>query len=195
MNIAIFLSGRGSNFVSIAEAIKKGELDAKIVLVASNRPDANGLKTARAMGLPTAVFNRSEFDDGGSFADFMLEKLEEHNADYIVLAGYLRLMPPRVVRAYRNKIVNIHPALLPKFGGKGMYGMNVHRSVLESGEKETGVTVHYVNEKYDQGEIIAQERVVVKPDDTVEKLARRVLEVEHRFYPEILQKISQESYK
>lgn len=142
------------------------------------------------MGIPTVVFNRSEFEDGERFADFMLEKLGEFEIDLIALAGYLRKIPSRVVNRYRQRIVNVHPALLPKYGGKGMYGMNVHRLVIESGDAETGVTVHYVDDIYDNGKIIAQRKVPVNPGDTPEKLAARVLKVEHQFYPEVLQEIA-----
>lgn len=190
MNIAILLSGRGSNFEAIAAAIKRGELSARIRFVGSNKSDTQGLQTAKEMGIPTVVFNRSEFEDGERFADFMLEKLGEFEIDLIALAGYLRKIPSRVVNRYRQRIVNVHPALLPKYGGKGMYGMNVHRLVIESGDAETGVTVHYVDDIYDNGKIIAQRKVPVNPGDTPEKLAARVLKVEHQFYPEVLQEIA-----
>jgi len=195
MNIAVFLSGHGSNFESIAAAIERGDLNASIVLVASNRSNARGLQTAKEMELHTAVFDRKKFSEGKDFADYMLKVLHEHKTDYIVLAGYLRKIPPRVVRVYRNRITNIHPALLPKFGGQGMYGMNVHNAVIESGDKETGVTVHFVDEIYDHGEIIDQVRVPVPDDSTPESLAAMVLKHEHRFYPQVLQCLSDEFHK
>ncbi len=190
MNIAVFLSGTGSNFESIASAIERKELEATVTLVASNKPDAGGLDKARRMRITTAVFNRKEFVDGESFADFVQMQLDDCNVDLIVLAGYLRKIPPKVIRVYQNRIVNIHPALLPDFGGKGMYGMNVHRAVIESGVKETGVTVHYVDEKYDHGDIIAQRKIHVLPEDTPTSIAARVLEVEHQFYPIVLQRLA-----
>ena len=147
MNIAVFLSGAGSNFESIASAIERNELRAVITLVASNKSDAVGLAKAQRMGIRTAVFNRKEFTNGKLFADFIQTRLKECSVDLIVLAGYLRKIPPKVIRAYYNRIVNIHPALLPEFGGKGMYGMNVHHAVIESKVNQTGVTVHYVDEK------------------------------------------------
>ncbi|MDP8228671.1 MAG: phosphoribosylglycinamide formyltransferase [Candidatus Electryoneaceae bacterium] len=192
INLAIFLSGGGSNFKAIAHAIESGELDARIVLIAGNRADAKGLEIAGQMNIPTAVFNRAEFDKGSQFANYMLSTLKKYSVDLIVLAGYLRKIPPIVVRKYRKRILNIHPALLPQFGGKGMYGMNVHRAVIESGVKESGVSIHYVDEIYDHGEIIGQLRIPVLPDDTPEQLATRILEVEHQFYPKVLKQIVNE---
>lgn len=192
MNIAVFISGTGSNFLAIAKAIDEGKLKAAITLVGSNKPDAPGLTTARELGLYTEVFQRSDFPDGTSFADFMLSKLNDRNVDLIALAGYLRKIPQKVIRKYRNRIVNIHPALLPDFGGKGMYGLNVHRAVIESGVEETGVTVHYIDEIYDHGSIIEQSRVPVYPGDTPDTLQARVLKTEHSLYWEVLQKLSNE---
>jgi phosphoribosylglycinamide formyltransferase-1 len=186
-NFAIFLSGRGSNMTAILDAIDNRKLDAKVVLVASNNSDAPGLRVAEDRGIPTAVFDRSAYEDGEEFATYMLFTLAEHKVDLIVLAGYLRRIPPKVVTSYKRRIINIHPALLPRHGGKGMFGMNVHRAVIESGEKETGVTIHYVDEIYDHGAVIAQRTVPVLPDDTPESLAQRVLVVEHQIYPEVLQ--------
>ena len=192
MRLAVFLSGRGSNFQAIADAIERGELSAQIVLVASNRSDAPGLETARLRGIHTACFDRSAFPDGKSFAEYMDSELISHSVNFIALAGYLRKIPPYIIRKYRNRIVNIHPALLPKYGGKGMYGLNVHRAVIESGDTVTGVTIHYVDEIYDNGDIIEQRTIPVKPDDTPESLGARVLKIEHQLYPEILQKLALE---
>jgi phosphoribosylglycinamide formyltransferase-1 len=189
MNLAIFLSGTGTNFKAIAAAVGNGDIPARITLVASNKPDAPGLEAAKMMGLNTIIFQREEFPDGSSFAEYMLEVLKHHDVQLIVLAGYLRMIPPLVVRIFRKRIINIHPALLPDFGGKGMYGMNVHRAVIGSGVEETGVTVHYVDEKYDHGEIIAQQRVPVMLGDTPETLAARVLKVEHEFYPQVIMRL------
>ncbi|NQT35710.1 phosphoribosylglycinamide formyltransferase [bacterium] len=186
MNLSVFLSGTGTNFMAIAEAIEQGKIQAKIILVASNKPDAPGLKTAADMGFNTAVFQRQDYPDGASFATYMLDVLKQRNVHLIVLAGYLRKIPPRVIRAYRDRIVNIHPALLPDFGGKGMYGMNVHKAVLESGAKESGVSIHIVDEEYDRGRIIAQRRIPVMKDDTPDSLAARVLKLEHQLYPEVI---------
>lgn len=191
VNLAVFLSGTGTNFTAIAEAANEGRIPVIITLVAGNKPDAPGLQKARYMNIPTALFMRPDFPDGKSFADYMLSVLRKYDVDLIALAGYMRKIPPRVIRAYRNRIVNIHPALLPRFGGKGMYGMTVHRAVIEAGVTETGVTVHYVDEEYDRGEIIEQRLVPVQPDDTPETLAARVLKVEHELYPEVLGKLAE----
>jgi len=191
VNLAVFLSGTGTNFTAIAEAANEGGIPVIITLVAGNKPDAAGLQKARYMNIPTALFMRPDFPDGKSFADYMLSVLRKYDVDLIALAGYMRKIPPRVIRAYRNRIVNIHPALLPRFGGKGMYGMTVHRAVIEAGVTETGVTVHYVDEEYDRGEIIEQRLVPVQPDDTPETLAARVLKVEHELYPEVLGKLAE----
>jgi len=189
MNIAVFLSGTGTNFKAIAAAIEEGKIPAKITLVASNKPEAPGLMTAREMDFTTALFRRDEYPDGESFADYMLDTLNREEVQLIALAGYLRKIPPKVLRRYKNRIINIHPALLPKYGGKGMYGMNVHKAVIASGDKETGVTIHYVNGEYDQGEIIAQRKVPVLAGDTAESLAKRVLKVEHEFYPQVIKEL------
>lgn len=182
INLAIFLSGRGSNFEALQSAIQRGDLKAKITLVASNSADAIGLKTATGLSIPTAVFDRKQFSQGSDYSDYIFNQLAEHNVDAIALAGYLKKIPPFVVRHYRNRILNIHPALLPKFGGKGMYGINVHRAVIEAGEIETGVTIHFVNEEYDEGEVILQAKAPVYPTDTPEILAARVLKIEHDTY-------------
>jgi len=195
INLAILLSGRGSNFVALYSAVQRGDLQAKITLVASNSEDAIGLKTAREFGIPTAVFERKRFSQGSDYSDYMFKILAEHNVDAIALAGYLKKIPPVVVRHYRNRILNIHPALLPKFGGKGMYGINVHRAVIESGENETGVTIHFVNEEYDEGKIILQAKAPVYPEDTPEVLAARVLKVEHNTYWRGVQKYIDERNK
>jgi phosphoribosylglycinamide formyltransferase-1 len=192
-NLAVFLSGTGSNFKAIVDSIDNGEIPARIVLVASNTSDAKGLDYARERDFPVAISKRDEWQDGKSFAEYMMKTLTDHNVEFIALAGYLRKLPPQVVRAYNKRIVNIHPALLPDFGGKGMYGMNVHRAVIESGVSESGVTIHYVDEQYDTGSIIAQERVPVFKDDTPESLAERVLRVEHRFYSQTLKKLFEDS--
>ena len=189
MNLAIFLSGQGSDFLAIAKAIEKGSLNAKIVLVASNKNDAPGLIKAGKLGFPTVVFDRKSYANGKLFAKYMLDTLQKHDTGYIILAGYLRKIPPSVLRVFKKKVFNIHPALLPKYGGKGMYGLNVHRAVIEAGDKESGVSIHEVDTEYDTGKVIAQSNVPVLPGDTPESLAARVLETEHEFYPKVLQDI------
>jgi formyltetrahydrofolate-dependent phosphoribosylglycinamide formyltransferase len=178
IRIAVLASGRGSNLEALLEALA-GRADAAIVLVASDRADAPALGRARARGVATAVVAP---DDAAG----MIDVLERSRVDWIVLAGYLKRVPSAVVRKYRGRILNIHPALLPRHGGKGMYGERVHTAVLTAGEARSGASVHLVDEEYDRGPVVAQRSVPVLPDDTPASLAARVLEVEHRLLPEVV---------
>ena len=179
MRIAVAISGRGSNLEALLRALQPAPY-AEIVLVLSDRAEAAGLAHAKSRKIPATVL-----PDPADVARW-LELLREYRIDLLVLAGYLRLVPAAVVAAYRGRIINTHPALLPEFGGKGMYGERVHRAVLESGARETGVTIHLVDEVYDRGAVLAQSRVPVLHDDTPERLAARVLEVEHRLLPAVI---------
>lgn len=176
MRIAVAISGRGSNLEALLHALGPSA-PAEVVLVLSNRAEAAGLTLARARGLAAVVL--ADPDDPGEW----LRPLDGHRIDLVVLAGYLKLVPAPVIRAYRGRMINIHPALLPAFGGRGMYGPRVHEAVLASGAKESGATVHLVDEVYDRGPILAQARVPILPGDTAERLAARVLEAEHRLLP------------
>ena len=187
--IAVFCSGNGSNFRSIYQAIAEKPLDAEIVLCLSNRSECGAMEFARENAIATAHISEKQFSSFDEFAAAMIHALRKHHIDLIVLAGYMRKVPEAVVAAFAERIINIHPALLPKFGGEGMYGIHVHKAVLEAGEKESGATVHFVNEEYDKGRILLQHRVPVLPDDTAESLAARVLECEHKLYPEALEKL------
>lgn len=182
--IAILASGSGTNAQNIIEYFRE-KRTALVSLVLSNSKDAYVLKRAEKLEVPYTVFGRKDFYE----SDRILNILEEHRTDLIVLAGFLWLIPQNILKAYPDRIVNIHPALLPKYGGKGMYGNKVHKAVLEKGEKESGISIHYVNEKYDEGEIIFQAKCPVKEADTPESLASRVHELEYRYYPEIINKI------
>lgn len=179
MRIAVCLSGRGSNLGALIDALADHP-EVRIALVLSNRPDAGGLERAREAGIPAEVFHAPA--DPGEW----ITRLGRRDIDLIVLAGFLKLVPKQVVATYRGRLINIHPALLPKFGGRGMYGSRVHEAVLASGDPETGVTVHLVDEEYDRGTVLAQARVAVEPDDTVDTLATRVLAVEHRLLPQVV---------
>ncbi len=183
MNLAVFASGRGSNFLAILSSIDSGLLPARVTLLLSNKTDAGAMETARSRGIPTLHLSQMMFDSEDAFADRMLAELAAHRVDMIALAGYLKRIPRRVVAAYRNRIVNIHPALLPAFGGPGMYGHHVHEAVLASGASTSGATVHLVDEEYDRGPILLQKAVPVLPGDTAETLAARVLTVEHEIFP------------
>jgi phosphoribosylglycinamide formyltransferase 1 len=179
MRIAVAISGRGSNLEALLRALDQDE-SAQIVLVLSNRSDSGGLSLAHARQIPAEVLANP------ADAQEWLALLNARGVDLVVLAGYLKLVPAQVIAAYQGRIVNIHPALLPAFGGKGMFGARVHEAVLASGATESGATVHLVDEVYDHGSVLAQMRVPVLPGDTAEQLAARVLEVEHRLLPAVV---------
>lgn len=179
MRLAVCVSGRGSNLVALLEALT-GSAEAEVVLVLSNKADAPALDRARERGIPAGAFEN--FRDAAEW----LERLARHHVDLVVLAGYLKLVPAGVISAYRGRILNIHPALLPDFGGPGMYGHHVHEAVVRSGVPFSGATVHLVDEEYDRGEILGQARVPVLPGDTADTLAARVLGAEHRLLPAVV---------
>ncbi len=186
MNIAVFASGRGSNFQAILNAIQRGRLPARVTLLMSNKSNAGALELARTHGIPALYLSPLQFSSEEVYADRLLEALSEHHVELIALAGYLKKIPARVIERYRNRIVNIHPALLPKFGGTGMYGIHVHEAVIAAEEKISGATVHVVDEEYDRGPILMQQTVNISPDDTPETLAAKVLSIEHELYPQVL---------
>jgi formyltetrahydrofolate-dependent phosphoribosylglycinamide formyltransferase len=179
MRVAVCVSGGGSNLQALLDALPEGA-PARVVLVLSDRADAGGLDRARRAGVPAEVF--ADPRDATEW----LTRLGRRDVDLVVLAGYLKLVPAPVVAAWRGRILNIHPALLPKHGGAGMYGRKVHAAVLEAGDAESGPTVHLVDEEYDRGLVLAQARVPVKDGDTPESLATRVLEAEHRLLPAVV---------
>lgn len=179
--IAIFASGSGSNAENIIQYFaQKPQFCVKSVFC--NVPDAYVLERAKKYRIPSFVFNREEFRN----PDKVFRQLQEQEINFIVLAGFLWLMPSFITAAWPNKIVNIHPALLPAYGGKGMYGHHVHEAVIAAGEKESGITIHYVNDHYDQGAIIFQAKCPVLPTDTPDDLAARVHELEYRYFPQII---------
>ncbi len=179
MRVAVCISGRGSNLRALLAALGPGA-PAQVALILSNSAEAGGLDLGREAGIPSVVL-QDHRNAGG-----MLALLERHGIELLVLAGYLKRVPAEVVERYRGRIINVHPALLPEFGGKGMYGIHVHRAVLAAGRRESGATVHLVDEEYDRGQILAQERVPVVAGDSPERLAARVLEVEHRLLPAVV---------
>jgi phosphoribosylglycinamide formyltransferase-1 len=184
--IAVLASGRGSNLQAIIEHFDNlaRERIAKVALVASNRADSPALIRGATASIDIAHFDAA--DDGSE----LLDLLRKSRIDLVVLAGYLKWIPPKVIREYAGRIMNIHPALLPAFGGEGMYGARVHEAVIASGAKESGVTVHLVDDEYDRGPIVAQWRVPVEPTDTPESLAARVLAVEHVVYPRAVEMVA-----
>ena len=188
----MFASGRGSNLAALLSAIGKGELHATIVAVISNKAEAGALDIARTHGIPAIHLSSELFSSPDEFDQTLLQVLQEHRVEIIALAGYLKKLSSSIIRAYKHRVVNIHPALLPAFGGKGMYGHKVHQAVLDYGCKVSGVTVHLVDEEYDTGPPILQRCVPVNEDDTAETLAARVLGQEHQIYAEALQLFAEE---
>lgn len=187
LKIAVFASGKGSNLKAILDAIKERRLiNTAVVCVISNKKDAGALEIAKFNSIPAYYINQSNYSNSDDFDAAIIEVLIRHSVNFIVLAGYLKLLSPRIVRQYKDRILNIHPALLPKFGGKGMYGLNVHRAVIECGEKISGATVHLVDEEYDHGPIVLQESIELDPDETPESLQKKIQEIEHRIYPEAI---------
>jgi len=182
--IAIFASGEGTNAQRIIDHFKSSAA-VSVALVVSSKPTANVLNRAAASGIETYLLNRASFYESNA----VIEKLKAAGIDLIVLAGFLWMIPESLIKAFPDKIVNIHPALLPKFGGKGMYGMHVHNAVIAAKEKESGITIHFVNERYDEGIIISQHNCAVAEDDTAEKLAEKIHGLEHAHFPAAIEKL------
>ena len=192
--IGVFVSGGGSNLQALIDASKSGMLHGEIVLVISNTSKAYGLVRAEKENINTFVYKVKNYDSPDLASDDLFSQLRKHDVEYIALAGYLKLLPQNVVKAFKGKIINIHPALLPKYGGKGMYGHFVHEAVIEAGDKESGITIHLADEIYDNGRILHQVKVPVKKDDTPDTLAARVLKQEHLWYVRILDKLIKGEY-
>ena len=184
--LAVFASGGGSNLKAIIESVEQGKLPLVVALCVSNAPDAGALGIAERHGVPTAVLNPKRFGLSAEYAEALLGLLREREITFVALAGYLRKIPSSVVTAFKHRMVNIHPSLLPSFGGRGLYGRRVHEAVLSAGARQSGATVHFVDDEYDTGPILLQESVPVLPDDTPALLAARVLRVEHQLYPAAL---------
>lgn len=186
--LAIFASGSGSNAEKIAEYFAN-RTDIEISLILSNNPQAGVIARARRLHIPVVLFDRKTFYE----THRIIEILQNEHIDLVVLAGFMMLIPEAMVRAFPNKIVNIHPALLPKYGGKGMYGHFVHEAVVAAKESESGITIHFVNERYDEGGIIFQATCEVTPTDTPEEVARKVQVLEHQHYPEVIERLSKQN--
>lgn len=182
--IAIFASGSGTNASNLIDYFSNAET-AIVSVVLTNKPDAPVIRRATDRLTDVVVFDREQLYE----SEYINNVLLERGVDLIVLAGFLWLVPGSLIDSYRKRIVNIHPALLPAYGGKGMYGNHVHRAVLQNGEKESGITIHYVNEKYDEGDIIFQARCEVKSDDSVDSLSARIHQLEHRYYPGVVERL------
>lgn len=182
-NLAIFVSGNGSNCESLIRHFHDSEY-IHVVMVVSSNPNAFALVRAKNLGVPTTVVDKKNLADSRK----MLDLLRTHRVDFIVLAGFLMLIPEFLIDAFPRRIINLHPALLPKFGGKGMYGKHVHEAVKAAGETVTGMTVHYVDRKYDNGDVIAQRTVALNADDTADDIAAKEHDLEMKFFPEIVEK-------
>lgn len=183
-NIAVFASGSGTNAENIIRYFSEND-SARVQLVLSNKQDAFVLERAHALGVPCEVFLKPEWDS----PEKILAILRRYEIDFIVLAGFLLRVPDAILHAYPNKIINIHPALLPKFGGKGMYGDRVHEAVVAAGEQETGITIHYINEHYDEGDIVFQATCPVLPEDTPSDVAKKVHALEYKHFPVVIERL------
>lgn len=181
--IAIFASGNGTNAKKIIDHFKNFDV-IKVSLIVCNNPNAGVLKIANEKNIPTLLVEKNEFPDSG-----YIKELNNYGIEFIVLAGFLWKLPVILIKAFRGKIINIHPALLPSYGGKGMYGNAVHEAVIKAGEKQSGITIHYVDEIYDNGEIIFQVTCPVEENDTAESLAQKIHLLEHRYYPQEIEKL------
>ncbi len=186
--IAIFASGRGSNAAKILEYFE-GDSEVDVALIVSNKNNAKVLDLAFEHKIPSRVLSKKVFYN----SDALAKHLKSQKIDLIVLAGFLWLIPPTLIEAFPDKILNIHPALLPKYGGKNMYGINVHKAVRRAKEKRTGITIHLVDEKYDTGKILFKKSLTVKPEWTAEQIAEAVLKLEHKFYPQVIDKLLKEA--
>ncbi len=184
LKFAVMASGGGTDFQSLIDAVQSGQINAEICCLVAGKPDIYAIERAKTAGIPVEVVQKKSFGTVEAFDEAILAALKAHAADFVVLAGYLSIIGKKTISAYRNKIINIHPSLIPSFCGIGMYGGKVHEAVIEYGAKFSGATVHFVDEEADTGPIIMQQVVPVMEDDTPEKLAARVLETEHRILPE-----------
>ena len=183
-NIAIFASGSGTNAQKIMEHFENRN-DIKVRLVLVNNSEAGVIQRAEKFNVPVLKFNRQQFSKSNDVVDILIN----YQIDLVVLAGFLWLVPANMVTLFPNKIVNIHPALLPNYGGKGMYGDNVHKAVIAAKEKQSGITIHYVNEQYDEGAIIAQYKCEIAPTDTADDLATKIHKLEHQYFPSVIEEI------
>jgi phosphoribosylglycinamide formyltransferase-1 len=190
VHIALLASGSGSNAQKIMEYFDKSS-EIKVDMLLSNNKNAYALERAKNMGIPSLVFDRQTFFE----TDDIIEELRSKNISWVVLAGFLWMIPPHLIKAFPDRIINIHPALLPSYGGKGMYGKHVHDAVHKAGEKESGISIHLVNERYDEGEIVFQAKCDLDPMDTPEIIAQKVLKLEHEHFPKVIEYLIRKSHK
>ena len=190
--LGILVSGQGSNMTAILNACEQGYLQAEVEVVISSNPNAKALTKAKERKIDVISFNETTNKNPGVLDTSICEVLYEHKVDLVLLAGFMKKIGPKVLSIFEGSILNIHPSMLPKYGGQGLYGINVHRAVIGAGEKKSGATIHLVNSDYDKGTILAQKSVIVDADDTPESLAAKVLEVEHVLYVETVKKLLKE---
>jgi len=183
-NIAIFASGSGTNALNICNYFADNP-SINITTLVCNKPNAKVIERLKPFNVEVILINKADFEN----PEKLIQKLVEAKIDLIVLAGFLWLIPNKLIKAFKNKIINLHPSLLPKYGGKGMFGLNVHQAVLAANEKETGITIHYVNEVYDEGKIIFQDSLNIDKGETAEGLAKKIHQLEYQFYPKIIEKV------
>lgn len=187
--IGILVSGGGTNLQAIIDGTESGLINGQVAVVISNRKEAYGLKRAEKHKIPALYIGKGNYPDTALADQALLETLKSYEIDIIVLAGYLKILPPAIIEDYRNRIINVHPSLIPAYSGDGFYGMKVHEAVIEAGEKYSGATVHFVDEGTDTGSVILQEKVDVTPEDTAETLAKKVLAIEHKILVETTAKL------
>jgi len=190
--LAILVSGRGSNMSAIIDACEQGCISASVEIVLSNNADAKALSIAKEKRINTVYISSQTHTNPEQLDAVMRNTLLKHNVDLIILAGFMKKIGPKVLSEFEGKILNIHPSLLPKYGGKGFYGMNIHRAVVDAGDKESGATIHLVCGDYDDGKILAQETVTLNEEDTPESLAKKILKIEHGLYVKTIQEIIEE---
>lgn len=190
LRIGILASHQGTNFQAILNACEQGRVQANVALLICNNSDAPVMARARKSGVPAVHLSSKTHPSSGALDDAMNDRLFDEDIDLVVLAGYMKKLGSRVLTAYRDRIINVHPSLLPRHGGAGFYGLRVHKAVIESGDSETGATVHLVNDDYDMGKTLLQEKIKVNADDTPESLARRLYPIEHELLIEVIQQFS-----
>lgn len=186
MNIAILASGNGTNAENIVNSFRESTA-VNVCMIVTNARNAHVIERARSLNIPCAYFSKHFWQDGQAIAAFM----RQQNIGLIVLAGFLAKIPDALIEAWRDRIINIHPSLLPKYGGKGMYGDRVHEAVIAAGDKESGITIHYINDRLDEGQVIAQYKCEVRPDDTPHTLAQRVHDLEYHYYPQVIRMLAE----
>ncbi|MBO6536052.1 MAG: phosphoribosylglycinamide formyltransferase [Balneolaceae bacterium] len=185
-NIVVFASGSGSNFQSLIEATLTGQIPGVITGLITDRKNIQAIDRAKKHNIPVEILNPSSFDNEETYSTTLLKTLSRFNTDLIVLAGYLKKIPNSIISIYQNRILNIHPSLLPKYGGKGFYGKRVHQAVIENNEAESGCTVHLVTEIYDDGPVLGQSKIMLAEDETADSLAKKILALEHKLYPQVI---------